>query len=114
QDHWTNHYNKHPEKIIYNKLREEIKNLDLEEDYPEKRTNPPWETGSNLEVDITLSKQINKSQSQEICKALGLELISRYNDKLHVYTDGSKDERKRVGCSVYIPDLKKSEKYRIT
>jgi ribonuclease HI len=57
-------------------------------------------------TDTSLSSIINKNQHPvEVMKALALDTIDRYSDKIAVYTDGSKDQESHVSCSTFIPHL---------
>jgi ribonuclease HI len=47
---------------------------------------------------------LRKSDPELNCRVLALDMISGYADRLHIYTDGSKDEEGRVACSVCVPE----------
>lgn len=64
--------------------------------------------------DTGLHSKINKkSDSPHVMLAFSLEHMQKWNNSLHIYTDGSKNEHKSA-CAFYVPYLKYSKKFRLT
>jgi len=110
-DHWTNHYGKKKD-TIYTKVNAFLQNkCTIPTTKPD--IDPPW-SRDQVCVDIALARVLRKSDPEIECKALTLDMISRYADYLHVYTDGSKDEGGRVACSVCVPEREVNIKLRLS
>ena len=82
--------------------------FEVEADYPDQiqqSSEPPWEN-ANLQIDLSLTKTINKSQTLPalMCQ-LSLECISKYKNHLHIYTDGSKLIDNRVASAFWVPEV---------
>jgi len=95
KDHWTNHYGK-TQNSIYNKMHDFINDNQI---HLTNSTDPPWSRDPFC-MDSSLTEVLKKSDPENNCKALALELISRYPHQLNIYTDGSKDQDGQVACSV--------------
>ena len=114
RDHWTNHYGRNTQ-TIYAKVKDffEIYGWNLPKVNLKPDPDPPW-SGYSFDVDYSLTGVLRKSDPELNCKALALNMISGYSDRLHIYTDGSKDEEGRVSCSVCIPEMNVNLKLRLT
>jgi len=112
-DHWANHYGRRTQ-TIYAKVKDffeiydwKLPIIDLKPD-----VDPPW-TKDPFCVDCSLSTVLSKSDPELNCKVLALDMIEGYSDRLHIYTDGSKDKEGHVACSVWVPERKESVKLRL-
>jgi ribonuclease HI len=114
RDHWTNHYGKYS-RTIYDNVKDFFGiygwntpaiNLKPDED-------PPW-SKDPFYLDCSLSRVLRKSDPESNSRALALNMISEYSDRLHVYTDGSKDEEGRVACAVCVPEKSVQVKLRLS
>jgi len=61
---------------------------------------PPWELG-RPEVDLSLTKFSKSATSRKTFQKSFQELIQKYPNHVHLYTDGSKDPDTGVGAAVY-------------
>lgn len=96
-----------------------LKVQDCLKQIPELYTNtlvdniPPWEYNQPC-FDVQLHETVNKkSDNPHFVKALSLEHMSKYCTSLHIYTDGSKCERKS-GCAFCVPSLQYSKSIRLS
>jgi len=114
RDHWANHYGRNTRTIYSNVKKffeiygENVQTVNLKLD-----PDPPW-SANTISLDSSLSRVIRKSDPEINCKALALAMISGYDDRLHIYTDGSKDEEGHVAYSVCVPEKKVQVKHRIS
>jgi ribonuclease HI len=73
---------------------------------------PPW-INKEIIIDTSLKKQVNKKKDNpEFLKLVALDLISRYNTRIHIYTDGSK-ALDIVAAAFTIPSLDIDKKFRL-
>lgn len=77
----------------------------------------PWLTyRPNISVEI--HKNFKKSDNLDVvaCRdAINDVLITKYNEHLHIYTDGSKDPiTNKVGCGIVIPSVNQCFSYRLS
>src|SRR5206468_1916036 len=103
EDHWTNHYGRHP-RTIYTQVKEffDICPVNIPKANLKLDAEPPW-SRDPISVDCSLAGVLRKSDPELNCRALVRCMISGYVDRLHIYTDGSKDNEGHVACSVYVP-----------
>jgi len=80
------------------------KYADCEFEGPKLAEVPPWRIG-RLTVDNKLLEEVNKQEPEIVLKAAALEHLEKYQDYLHIYTDGSKTENGRVAAAFCIPQL---------
>jgi len=113
--HWSDNYktplnNNHS---IYHRTYEFITSIDTQVIGPSFSLFPPW-NNRQIEIDTSLEKQVSKKlDNPEYLKLAALELISKYNNHIHVYTDGSK-AGDIVSAAFTIPSLNIERKYRLT
>ena len=75
-------------------------------------TQPPWKL-KTLVLRTELNEPIQKENSQEEVRALAIETIqTRYNNHLHMYTDGSKTEES-TSAAIYIPSIPHEESWKL-
>ena len=113
--HWTNlikttQYN---QQDIYNRTQEFTCTLDNTIYLgPCFSSFPPWQN-NNIDIDISLSKTINKKlDNPEYLKLMALQLLSIYNTQTHIYTDGSKIEN-NVSAAFTIPSMNIDKKFKL-
>ena len=73
---------------------------------------PPWEYHQPYYDTHLHNLFTKKAENPHILRTFTLEHISQYCTSLHIYTDGSKCD-KRSGCAFYIPFLKHSKSLRL-
>ena len=112
-DHWANYYHiayNNKTNSIFERTEEFFSSIPSSFQSPVFSQTAPWKNKHNIKVDVSITKQINKQiDSQDFMRSLSLELITRYNVYTHIYTDGSKFERK-VSASFHIPALRRDKK----
>src|SRR2546425_12377147 len=114
RDHWANHYGRRPRTIDSNvKDFFEIYGWKIPTVNLKPEPDPPWSVDP-FSVDCSLTSVLRKSDPELNCKALALAMISGYSDRLHIYTDGSKDEEGHVACSVCVPEKNVQVKLRLS
>jgi len=113
EDHWTNHYGREYNKnsSFYNKTSRFIESKEMHNCNMNKEA--VWLI-DDFNIDKSLSSKLSKKDPALNSKMLALEVISRYESSLAVYTDGSKDESSRTGASFHIPEAKISKGLRLT
>ena len=113
EDHWTNHYGK--SKLNNTSLFNKLVEYNNEETIAAIKENsgPPW-LSKPINTDTSLTKVIMKANPSHCSKAIALDTISRYNDCLAIYTDGSKSEEGRTAASFVIPMAKESKNVRLS
>ena len=114
ENHWTNVFRTSDsrEHSIYTRTSEFFSSLDTSFIGPSFPSVPPW-CNKEIEVDLTLKKCVNKkADNPEILKQYALELISRYDSFIHIYTDGSKVDDV-VAAAFTVPSLNVDKKFRL-
>ena len=115
QDNWRNYYgsyngNKQP---IRTKVQDFYSKYRVEENYIKIQATPPW-LDKDYIIDLSLTKRVKKSDIPAVLEANGKELIEYYQDKLAVYTDGSKTETGKVAAACVVPSIGAKRSARIT
>jgi ribonuclease HI len=109
KDHWANHYGKNT-KNFFAKTKDFFDGVSLP--HPRPDAEPPW-SRDPLSIDCSLSRVLRKSDPELNCKVLALGMIHEYADRMHIYTDGSKDREGHVSCSVCVPERDVNLKFRL-
>ncbi len=108
QDCWQNHYATYPDgqQPFSAKIGPITEGLHLIARGPKISPDPPWKWNPSP-VDLSLAKIASKKQdSPEFLKSITLNLIESYNDKIAIFTDGSKSDNGQVGSAFYVKALK--------
>jgi len=106
ENHWTNLFrtSNNREHSIHTRTHDFFSSLNTSFIGPSFPSAPPWHN-KDVEVDLTLKKFINKKTDNiKFLKQSALELISQYDNCIHVYTDGSKMDD-IVAASFTVPSL---------
>ncbi|HMG39082.1 MAG TPA: reverse transcriptase domain-containing protein [Nitrososphaeraceae archaeon] len=114
ENHWTNIYRTSDsrEHSIYTRTSEFFSSLNTSFIGPSFPSAPPW-CNKHVEVDLTLKKLVNKKTDHpEFLKQSALELISKYDSYIHIYTDGSKADS-LVSAAFTVPSLDVDKKFRL-
>lgn len=112
EDSWHEQYSKSKKfKTIWSNVTEFNNNADLYIDVNKVVQFPIWNMVTPL-VDVTVSTKITKKDPIPMQKAVAMEYISKWENHLHIYTDGSKTKGK-CSAAFYIPDLKVTKGFRI-
>jgi len=114
ENHWTNIFRTSDSKdhSIYTRTTDFFSSLNTSFIGPSFPSTPPW-CNNEIEVDLTLNKCINKkTDNPEFLKLYALELISKYDSYIHIYTDGSKVDD-LVAAAFTVPSLNVDKKFRL-
>ena len=74
---------------------------------------PPWHM-SKVNVNISLSNKITKKDNPNVQKSIAIEFMSQYENSIHIFTDGSRTEDKKVSSAFYVPSQNLLQSYRLT
>lgn len=111
RDSWENYYGKYKtgSETTFTKTNDVLKKI-MEKPTPiEISKTPPW-TKKKIDTDMTLHETISKQDSTEIQKSQAIEMMKKYRNHLHIFTDASKQTNSDTGCAYYIPEeLKKKQ-----
>ena len=114
QNGWQEEYGvfKDSFRTIYSKTKDIIENLPKANDIIVVENIPSWEYEGCI-TSLELSKIINKNESPHVNLALTKEYMEKWNNYLHIYTDGSKFEEK-TACSFNVPAVNYEFKARLS
>jgi len=106
QESWHSAYskNKYGFKPILTRVTEFLNGKDIIIPRNVPLPFPKWHIARPY-VDLTLNGNISKSDPEIICKVISLEFINSWVNYLHVYTDGSKED-KYCTAAFYVPEFK--------
>lgn len=115
QDDWTLHYGTKAinKTCIFNNTKDffdQHKQVLETKKLPEI---PPWHFINNT-VDIGLADIIRKDECPDKIKSISLEYFEKYQNSMHIYTDGSKSDSGRVSSAFFVKEKDLKFKYRIT
>lgn len=114
ENHWTNVYRtpESREHSVYTQTSDFFSSLNTTFIGPSFPSAPPW-CNKEMEIDLTLKEYINKKTDHpEFLKQTALDLISRYDSCIHIYTDGSRVDD-LVGAAFTVPSLNVDKKFRL-
>ena len=111
RDSWENYYGKYKtgSETTFTKTNDVLQKI-MEKSTPiEISRTPPW-TKKKIDTDMTLHETISKHDTTEIQKSQAIEMMNKYRNHLHIFTDASKQTNSDTGCAFYIPEeLKKKQ-----
>jgi len=114
KQHWSDTFKTPLNKnhSIYYRTSDFITSLHTQVIGPSFPPFPPW-INMQIKIDISLQKQVSKKvDNPEFLRASALQLMSKYNNLIHIYTDGSK-AGDVVSAAFIIPSLNVDRKIRV-
>jgi ribonuclease HI len=82
-------------------------------DASDKTESPPWHQKA-VKVDKKLTLEVSKKESPIVLKALAMDKIDQYKNKLHIYTDASRTLNGKAAAAFYVPEYNADDKRRLT